>query len=34
MVINRTGIHGSITATDKTGNTTAAAIELPVLSEG
>jgi len=32
MVINRSGIHGTVTATDKSGNTTTAPIDLPALS--
>jgi len=32
MVINRGGIHGAITATDKSGNTTTVPVDLPALA--
>lgn len=32
MVVNRAGIHGTIVATDKAGNTTTVAVDIPALS--
>jgi hypothetical protein len=34
MVINRSGIHGTVTAADKSGNTTTVPIDLPALAGG